>query len=96
MIKYKIRRREFNKGQQNLDLVRKVGKLTILSFHGSNKCTTRAWVQKFDTYFQFNPMMEEKVIKFTTLHLYGEAYEWWYHGLVTMGHANITSYVDFT
>jgi hypothetical protein len=28
--------------------------------------------------------------------LEGEAHEWWYHGLVTLGHANITSYVDFT
>jgi hypothetical protein len=29
-------------------------------------------------------------------HLKGEAHEWWYHGLVTLGHASITSYVDFT
>jgi hypothetical protein len=40
--------------------------------------------------------MEEKAIKFATFHLYGEAHEWWYHGLVTLGHANITSYLDFT
>jgi hypothetical protein len=26
----------------------------------------------------------------------GEAHEWWYHGLVTLGHASITSYLDFT
>jgi hypothetical protein len=30
------------------------------------------------------------------LHLDGEAHEWWYHGLVTLGHASITSYMDFT
>ena len=26
----------------------------------------------------------------------GEAHEWWYHGLVTLGHNTITSYNDFT
>jgi hypothetical protein len=28
--------------------------------------------------------------------LEGEDHEWWYHGLVTLGHTNITSYEDFT
>jgi hypothetical protein len=41
-------------------------------------------------------MTEAKAIKFATLHLDGEAHEWWYHGLVTLGHSNITSYVEFT
>jgi len=49
-----------------------------------------------DTYLQLNPMLEAKAIKFTTLHLEGEAYEWWYHVLVTLGHSNITSYLDIT
>jgi hypothetical protein len=49
-----------------------------------------------DTYLQLNPMTEAKAIKFATLHLDGEAHEWWYHGLVTLGHASITSYVEFT
>jgi hypothetical protein len=31
-----------------------------------------------------------------TLHLEGEAHEWWYHGLVTLGHNHITSYREFT
>jgi hypothetical protein len=76
--------------------MRKFGKLTIPSFDGSNKCTARAWVQNLDTYFQLNPMMKAKAIKFNTFHFDGEAHEWWYHGLVTMGHANITSYLEFT
>jgi hypothetical protein len=25
----------------------------------------------------------------------GEAHEWWYHGLVTLGHVGVTSYLDF-
>ena len=40
-------------------------------------------------------MAEAKTIQFATLHLEGEAREWWYHGPVTFGHANIT-YEYFT
>jgi hypothetical protein len=38
----------------NLDFTQKVGKLTIPSFNGSSKYTTRAWVQKLDTYYKLN------------------------------------------
>jgi hypothetical protein len=31
-----------------------------------------------------------------TLHLDGEAHEWWYHGLVALDHNHITSYLEFT
>ena len=41
-------------------------------------------------------MIETDAIKLATLHLDGEAHEWWYHGLVTLGHNTITSYTDFT
>ena len=41
-------------------------------------------------------MIEIDAIKLATLHLDGEAHEWWYHGLVTLGHNTITSYPDFT
>jgi hypothetical protein len=41
-------------------------------------------------------MIETEVIKFCTLHLDGEAHQWWYYGLVTLGHSTITSYLDFT
>jgi hypothetical protein len=95
-IKYRNRPSDHNKGRQNKDLARKLGKLSIPSFNGSSKSTARAWVQKLDTYFQLNPMTKAKAIKFTTLHLDGEAHEWWYHALVTLGHATITSYLDFT
>jgi hypothetical protein len=44
-------------------------------------------VQKLDTYFQVNTMIEDKEIEFSALHFDGEAHEWWYHGLVTLGHA---------
>ena len=40
-------------------------------------------------------MTEIEAISFASLHLEGEAHEWWYHGLVTLGHGRITSYRDF-
>jgi hypothetical protein len=41
-------------------------------------------------------MTETEAISFATLHLEGEAHEWWYHGLVTLGHSHITSSREFT
>jgi hypothetical protein len=82
--------------QHNFDLLCKLGKITISQFDGSNMCTSQAWVHKLDNYFQLNPMTEVEAINFSTLHLDGEAHEWWYHGLLTLGHSNITSYDDFT
>jgi hypothetical protein len=96
IIKYKNRLRNQNRGKQNKDLAWTLGNLSIMSFNGSSKSTTRAWVQKLDTYFQLNPMIEAEEIKFATMHLDGESHEWWYLGLVTLGHATITSYLDFT
>jgi hypothetical protein len=80
----------------NLDFIQKVGKLTIPSFNESSKYTTIAWVQKLDMYCKLNQMTEIEAINFATLHLEGEAHEWWYHGLVTLGHSRITSYREFT
>ena len=80
----------------NFELQRTVGKLTIPNFDRSSKSFARAWVQKLDTYFQLNQMIEIDAIKLATLHLDGEAHEWWYHGLVTLGHSSIPSYLDFT
>jgi hypothetical protein len=64
------------------ELQQKVGKLYIPYFDGFIKCIARAWVQKLDTYFQLNLIMDIEAIKYDTLHLDGEAHEWWYHGLV--------------
>ena len=73
-----------------------VGMLNIPSFDGSTKISASSWVQKMETYLQLNLMTKAKVINISTLHLDGKAHEWWHHGLVTLGHANITSYVEFT
>ena len=75
---------------------KRVGRLTIPKFDGSRDCLVRIWVQKLDTYFHLNPMIEIDAIKLAILHLDEEAFEWWYHGLVTLGHDTNTSYSDFT
>jgi hypothetical protein len=90
-LRLRNRPREPQRGGQqqqghNIDFIRKVGKLTIPSFDVLSKCTARAWVQKLDTYYKLNQMTESEAISFATLHLEGEAHEWWYHGLVTLGH----------
>jgi hypothetical protein len=40
-------------------------------------------------------MIDSISISFATLHLEREAHEWWYLGLVTLGHNHITSYLEF-
>jgi hypothetical protein len=98
-IGYRNRPREAHRGNgktRNMDFVKKVGKLNIPTFNKSSCCSAQAWVQNLDTYFKLNPITESEAIKFTTLHLEGEAHEWWYHGLVTLGHNKITSYLEFT
>ena len=91
-----LRMRYLNCGYFNDDLKRKIGKVNLSPFDGFGAITAQAWVMKADMYFQLNPMVEEEAIKFTTLHLEGVAQEWWHHGLVTLGHNQVTSYVEFT
>jgi hypothetical protein len=79
-----------------MDFIKKVGKINIPNFHGSSRCSAHAWVQNLDTYFKLNLVTKSEAISFTTLHLDGEAHEWWYHGMVTLGHSHITSYLEFT
>lgn len=81
---------------QNFELRKKVGKLSLPYYDASGKMTARAWVQKVDTYLQLNPMPEDEAIKYAAMHLDGVAYEWWHHGMVTLGHNQITSYEEFT
>ena len=81
---------------QNFELQRTLGKISLPYFDGSSKCTARAWVQKLDTYFQLSPMAETDAIKLATLHLEGEAHDWWYHGMTTLGHAHVITYAEFT
>ena len=73
-----------------------IGRFFLPTYYGSPKCTTKAWVEKLDTYFHLNRVSEIEAIKIVALHLEGEAHEWWFHGLTTLGHAHITSYSFFT
>ena len=89
------RPRNFNKGfNHNYDLQKTLDRLTIPNFDGARGGSARIWVQKLDTYFQLNPMIEKDAIKLATLHLDEEAHEWWYHELVTLGHNTISSFVS--
>jgi len=74
-LKSRNRPRGGNKNFNNYELQRTMGKLTIPNFDGSSKSTARAWVQKLDTYFQLNQMIEADAIKLATLHLDEEAHE---------------------
>jgi hypothetical protein len=77
-------------------LERIAGNIEILNFDGSAKVIAQAWVKNLDTYLQLNPMREMDAIKFATIYLDGKARDWWYHGLTTLGHNQITSYIEFT
>jgi len=79
----------------NDDLRRKIKKVNLSPFDGYGVITAQSWVLKVDTYVQLNPMSKEEAIKFATLHLEGVAHEWWYHGLVTLRHNQVTSYIKF-
>ena len=37
-----------------------------------------------------------EAIRIVVLHLKGEAHDWWFHGSSTLGHANVTTYSEFT
>ena len=41
-------------------------------------------------------MAEADAIKLETLNLEGEAHDWWFHGMTTLGHAHIVTYAEFT
>ena len=64
-------------------------------FDGNGKSIAQSWIHKLDTFLALQPMTEEEAIKYATLHLEGAAHEWWYHGLVTLQHNQITSYQEF-
>jgi len=70
--------------------------MQVPTFDGK-KMTARAWVHQLQTYFVLNPsMMEEEAINFASLHLEGDALEWWCHGMVSQGYAHITTFEEFT
>ena len=65
-------------------------------FDGSSNSSAKAWVEKMDIYFQLNQMAETEAIQVATLHLDGEAQDWWFHGMFILGHSTMTTYAEFT
>ena len=55
-----------------------------------------SWIQKMDTYFQLNPMVERDAIKFESIHLDEDSIDWWFHRMKTLGHDQVVTYEEFT
>ena len=73
-----------------------MGRLFFPKFDGSSSNSAKESVEKLDIYFQLNKVSETKSIKITTLHFEGEAHNWWFHGLSTLGPINVNTYAKFT
>ena len=81
---------------QSNGLQHTMGRFFLPYFDGSSKCTSKSWVEKLDIYFQLNQVPKIESIKIAALHLEGGAHDWWFHGLSTLGHANVNTYSEFT
>ena len=81
-------------GKDN-ELKRATEKLSLTTFDGSSRMTAQAWIHKLDTFLALRPMTKVEAIKYATLHLEGATHDWWYHGMVTLQHNQVTSYQDF-
>ena len=81
---------------QKNDLHHTIGRLFLPAFDGSSKCTSKSWVEKLDIYFQLNQVPKIESINIVALHLEGESHNWKFHGLSTLGYANVTSYAELT
>ena len=77
------------------ELKNKISKFIAPTFDGTNKISARAWLQKLQT-FTLNPMKESDVVQIASLHLEDAAYDWWYHGMTTQGHDQVTTFDDFS
>ena len=80
----------------NHELNYTMGKVTIPSFDGSSQLSASSWLQNLSVHFQLNRMIEEDAMKIAILHLEGEASDWWFHGLRTLGNDQILSYEGFS
>ena len=62
--------------QQNNDLSRAIGKITLATYDGTSGMSARAWVHNLDIYLSLRPMPECDAIQFVVLHLDRVAYDW--------------------
>ena len=80
----------------NYELNNSIWKTTLPYFDGTSNCSVSSWIQKMDKHFQLNPKAERDAIKLESLHIDGEAIEWWFHGMKTLGHDQVVTYEQFT
>ena len=88
------RPRDHHKGYQHYhegDTHHTASRFHLPTFDGSSNSSTKSWVEKLDIYFQLNQMSEAEATKVATLHLDGEAQDWWF-----LGHSTVTTYAEFT
>eukprot|EP00253_Pinus_taeda_P016285 PITA_16285 len=78
------------------DTHRAISRFHFPTFEGSTNSSAKSWVEKLDIYFQLNQILEEEAINVATLHMEGEAQDWWFHEMVTLGHSTVTTYAEFT
>ena len=89
-------KKEGNKSlYQKKELNCAISKVPLPTFDGSSQSYANTWVQKLDVYFQLSLMVEEDALKMDILHLEGDANEWWFHGLKTLGHYPVKTYGYF-
>ena len=81
---------------QNYESKNATGKITLPYFDGTSNCSVSSWIQKMDTRFQLNPMVERDAIKLAALHIDGEAIDWWFNGMKALGHDQVVIYEEFT
>jgi hypothetical protein len=93
-LKLKKKYKERHRGDNELGS--KASMMEMPTFDGTNHISATTWVHQIDAYLQLNSMEEENAITYATLHLLGKAHDWWFHGVTTLGHGHITSYMDFT
>ena len=59
------------------------------TFYGSSSSNVKAWRKELDAFFRLHPVAEEEVVQIATLHLLGEAKDWWFSH---MEHAKVNKY----
>ena len=69
----------------------KGSRFLLSTFDGSS--TAEAWVRKLEAFFLLHTVAGKEAVEISTLHLEGEAYDWWSSHL---SHARVKNFAEFT
>ena len=56
--------------------------------------TARTWVRKLEAFFLLHPVAGKEAIEISTLHLEGEAYDWWSSHLSHARERNFAKFIQ--